>query len=180
MYKRFIIMMTTLSLSLCAVAKQDNALILNLGYGPQPSAEVSQRNHTVGFDYEFYRYQRSERQRLSLGVSYTYLATDHQDNSSLHAISIYPQLTLLAKKHLQWQPWFFVRALGPTYLSEKTLGTRHQAKHFAFQAQVGLGVDHLDSNWMFALSYKHFSNANLYQPNDGFDVPLVINVGKRF
>ncbi|WP_411992560.1 acyloxyacyl hydrolase [Agarivorans sp. DSG3-1] len=168
-----------LSFSVTA-ANQTNLLSVNVGYGPQPSADVNQRNYTVGLDYEFYRYKRSAKQWLSLGVGYSYVGTDYEHNRSLHAVSVYPQLTLLAEPYGEFQPWFFVRALAPTYLSEKSLGTRNQAKHFAFQAQVGAGVNHLPTNWMFALSYKHFSNANLYQPNDGIDIPLVINLGKRF
>jgi hypothetical protein len=166
--------------SLKVTASETKLLSVNVGYGPQPSAEVSQRNYTVGLDYEFYRYKRSEKQWLSLGVGYSYLGTDYEHNRSLHAVSLYPQLTLLAEPYGEWQPWFFVRALAPTYLSEKSLGTRTQAKHFAFQAQVGVGLNHQPSNWMFALSYKHFSNANLYKPNDGIDIPLVLNLGKRF
>ncbi|GGB07877.1 acyloxyacyl hydrolase [Agarivorans gilvus] len=161
-------------------ASLEHALMVNLGYGPQPSGHVSQRNFTSGVDLEFYRFQRSPRQWLSLGLSYSYLASDTEQHRSLHALSLYPQLTLLGEQYQQWQPWFFVRALGPTYLSEKQLGSRQQAKHFAFQAQVGIGATHLASQWQVALSYKHFSNANLDSPNDGFDIPLVFNFGKRF
>ncbi len=166
--------------SMKVTAKDTNFMSVNVGYGPQPSAEVSQRNYTVGLDYEFYRYKRSEKQWLSLGVGYSYVGTDYEHDRSLHAVSLYPQLTLLTTPYGEWQPWFFVRALAPTYLSEKNLGTRTQAKHFAFQAQVGLGLSHQPSKWNLAFSYKHFSNANLYQPNDGIDIPLVFNFGKRF
>lgn len=161
-------------------ALPEHELMFNLGYGPQPSGHVTQRNFTTGVDLSFFRYQRSPRQWLSLGLSYSYLASDTEQHRSLHALSLYPQLTLLSEQYQQWQAWFFVRALGPTYLSEKQLGSRQQAKHFAFQAQVGIGATHLPSQWQVALSYKHFSNANLDSPNDGFDIPLVINFGKRF
>jgi len=161
-------------------ALPEKELMFNLGYGPQPSGHVTQRNFTTGVDLSFFRYQRSPRQWLSLGISYSYLASDAEQHRSLHAVSLYPQLTLLSEQYQQWQPWFFVRALGPTYLSEKQLGSRQQAKHFAFQAQVGIGATHLASQWQVALSYKHFSNANLDSPNDGFDIPLVFNFGKRF
>jgi hypothetical protein len=175
----FSLLMLLLSGSSLA-ASLEHALMVNLGYGPQPSGHVSQRNFTSGVDLEFYRFQRSPRQWLSLGLSYSYLASDTEQHRSLHALSLYPQLTLLGEQYQQWQPWFFVRALGPTYLSEKQLGSRQQAKHFAFQAQVGIGATHLASQWQVALSYKHFSNANLDSPNDGFDIPLVFNFGKRF
>ncbi len=31
-----------------------------------------------------------------------------------------------------------------------------------------------------ALSWKHFSNADLFDDNDGIDLPVVLNVGIKF
>jgi hypothetical protein len=63
------------------------------------------------------------------------------------------------------------------------LGSRRQAESFAFQAQVGVGVQlnpGADRRGVIAVSWKHFSNADLYRHNDGIDVPLVINIGMAF
>jgi len=124
-------------------------------------------------------------------VSYTRLETNAAANGSLYAVSIYPQITLfpsatsrITAHSPRWaQPFFFVRALGPSYLSDGTLGSRRQADSFAFQAQVGVGVrlnPGADRRGVIAVSWKHFSNANLYRFNDGIDVPLVVNIGMAF
>jgi hypothetical protein len=164
-------------------------VFVTAGQGPQPGSD--QRNETVGFDYSFYRFERSERQHVTVGVSYTRLTTNAAADGSLYAVSVYPQITLfpsatsrIAARSPRWaRPFFFVRALGPSYISESTLGSRRQAESFAFQAQVGVGVQlnpGADRRGVIAVSWKHFSNADLYRHNDGIDVPLVINIGMAF
>ncbi len=164
-------------------------LLVTAGQGPQPGSD--QRNEAVGFDYNFYRLERSARQHVSVGVSYTRLTTNAADHSSLYAVSVYPQITLfpsatsrIAARSPRWaRPFFFVRALGLSYISESMLGSRRQAESFALQAQVGVGVQlnpGADRRGVIAVSWQHFSNANLYRYNDGIDVPLVINVGMAF
>jgi hypothetical protein len=172
-----------------ANAALGDELLVTFGQGPQPDA--SQYNETLGVDYRFYRYMRSERQYIDVGVSYTYLRTDTATNRRLYAVSLYPQITLvpgktskIATRSPDWaEPFFFVRALGPSYISESTFGERKQAHHFAFQAQVGVGVvlnPGRRARTVLTVSWKHFSNANLYRNNDGIDVPVVIQAGARF
>ena len=164
-------------------------LLFNFGGGSQPGA--NQSNSSIGLDYSFYRYERSNRQHIYLGVSYTYLGTNTADHDRVHAISIYPQLSLfptpqswLVTHMPSWaSPYFFVRALGPSYISANMLGERRQANHFAFQAQVGVGATIRTSRGneaIIAISWKHFSNANLSEDNDGIDLPFVLNIGIKF
>jgi lipid A 3-O-deacylase len=168
----------------CAAAHADEVLV-NFGGGPQPHS--AQHNTTFGFDYSFYRFERSPRQHIEVGASYTRLSTNAPVNGSLYALSVYPQLTFwpaanaVAARHApSWaRPFFFVRALGPSYISENALGTRQQAKHFAFQAQIGVGAL-IKNKTLLMISWKHFSNANLFSDNDGIDLPLVLHVGVRF
>lgn len=170
--------------ALCGAARADEVFV-NFGGGPQRYA--SQRNRTVGIDYGFYRFERSARQHIDVGVSYTRLSTNEGVNDSLYAVSVYPQLTFwpvetswIARHSPAWaHPFFFVRALGPSYISENRLGTRRQAKHFAFQAQIGVGA-RLKGKAIVMLSWKHFSNANLFDENDGIDLPLVLHLGASF
>ncbi len=52
-----------------------------------------------------------------------------------------------------------------------------------FQAQIGVGATIRTRNHaevIISLSWKHFSNANLYDDNDGIDFPIVLNFGIRF
>jgi hypothetical protein len=171
-------------------------LIFSLGGGPQVGSDVtgttdSQVNHTAGFDYSFYRHDRSERSSFIVGVSYTYMGTNSSEFDRIHALSIYPQLSMFPLAD-SWvhslvpgdgKPFFFVRALGPSYISANRLGERRQAKNFAFQAQLGAGASYQlenDRELVVSLSWKHFSNANLFDENDGIDLPLVLNIGVRF
>lgn len=163
-----------------------DALILTLGAGSQPHADQS--NKSAGLDYSFYRYERSAHQHLHIGVSYTRVRTDTTDNDQLWAVSVYPQLSIYPEAAGRFRalfpdwasPYFFVRALAPTYLSEKRLGEREQAKHFSFQAQVGFGLGLRlgeQREGIVSLSWKHFSNGSLLEPNDGIDIPLVLSLG---
>jgi lipid A 3-O-deacylase len=168
-----------------AVAAAPYELIVSAGGGPQPGAD--QTNRTTGLDFSFWRWERSSRQHLLIGASLTRVTTDTTGFGSIRAISIYPQLNLYPRRRSWGQPYFFVRALGPSYISDNRLGTRLQSRHFAFQAQVGVGIyiDHGgdDSDGVqtiVSLSWKHFSNADLFSDNDGIDVPLVLNIGVRF
>ena len=163
-------------------------LILAIGGGQQLDSD--QENKTVGLDYGFYELQRSARQMINVGVSYTYLGTNFGSGEALHAISFYPQLTLFPDAD-SWigrnvphgsRPYFFVRALGPTYISETHFGDREQSEHFTFQAQVGFGVRFATRSGRessLSISWKHFSNANLFPDNDGFDLPIVVSFGLR-
>ncbi|MGF1734836.1 acyloxyacyl hydrolase [Photobacterium satsumensis] len=154
-------------------------LAVSAGKAQQPGEDYS--NSLLAMDLIFADWQRSPVQRLSLGASVTHLeAHTDESNDELIALSLFPELKLFAERY--GYRWFFqVRALGPTWLSEKQLGEREQAMHFAFLAQVGGGVYFGDENRGYLnVFYRHFSNANLKEPNDGFDVPLNLSVGYRF
>ncbi len=142
-------------------------------------------------DYNFYRFERSDRQHILIGASYTYLGTNAASNDSMYAISVYPQISLYPVEGSwpysivpDWaEPYFYVRFLGPSYISSNALGDRLQDHNFAFQAQIGVGAvikTRNDTEVILALSWKHFSNANLSDDNDGIDLPFVLNFGIKF
>lgn len=181
--------------SLCGPALADE-LFFNFGGGPQLGSdrntdETGQVNHTVGIDYSFFRNDRSERSSILVGMSYTYMGANSTEFDRIHAVSIYPQLSLYPTQ-TSWvrsllpgdsEPYFFVRALGPSYISANRLGSRQQANNFAFQAQIGVGVNMFFAEGRhatIAFAWKHFSNANLFSENDGIDLPVVLSVGIRF
>ena len=165
-----------------------------VGGGPQPNGHQSHR--TVGVDMEVWQFKRTPRQEISIGVSYTYLSSSRGPQDVLHALSLYPQLTLLplGRNFLDSTligqyfprdavPYFFVRALGPSYISENTLGSREQDNHFAFQALFGVGLRFSGPRGgkrYVAVSWKHFSNANIFSDNDGIDIPVVLSFGAKF
>ena len=152
--------------------------LVNAGGGQQSNSE--QDNRMAGADLIFYRNERSERQEIVIGVGYTDIQTNAGFNEHVQAVSIFPQLNLYGKGNNAVRPMFFVRALGPTWLSNRNLGDREQGSNFAFQAQVGAGLWFgKDKDWLVSLSYKHFSNAGLSSPNEAFDVPVLLTVGYR-
>ncbi|WP_413111553.1 acyloxyacyl hydrolase [Thaumasiovibrio sp. DFM-14] len=169
----------SITLALCTTLLFANTtlaseLFVGAGFGPQPGSD--EHNKSALVDFTFYDHIRSERQMLSLGSSLTYISNDLNDDK-LTAFSLYPELKLFT--HLYgYKSYFHVRALGPTWLTSKQIGSREQAMHFALQAQVGVGV-YLDDaqHYQLRLFYRHFSNANLKQPNDGIDVPFNLALG---
>ena len=171
-----------------AVPAAANDLIgfINVGGGPQGESDQSHRS--AGLDLNLYQYKRTPRQEISVGVGYTYLHANGAGNRVVHGVSIYPQLKLTPADKRPFQrylpagaePYFLVRFLGPSYLSERQLGDRKQGRNFTFQAGVGVGFSVPQSNnrdLHFTLMWKHFSNANLYDDNDGIDVPVVVSFG---
>ena len=149
------------------------------GGGPQQH-DSDQHNRGWGVDYSFYKIVRSVRSELSFGVGYTRLVNDADSHDSMYAISLYPQLTLYPENPVKLNPFFFVRALGPSYISDNQFGSREQDNHFSFQSQVGIGIRPYITEKQqikIMLSWKHFSNANLFHDNDGFDLPITLSLG---
>jgi hypothetical protein len=154
-----------------------------VSWGTGSQHNKHQHNSQVALDYNFYIFRRSARQGMSLGIGYTHLWTDAATDRSIKAFSFYPQLTLWPVRESLRNTYFFVRALGPTYLSDNRLGRRQQAENFAFQAQVGVGYRkqlNADKTVMLQVSFKHFSNANLFSDNDGIDIPFVLTFGLSY
>lgn len=158
-----------------------NELFVSLGSGRQPNAE--QKNRLVSLDYNFIRLNRSPRSGLSLGISYTQLRTNFNSNRRVEVLSLYPQLTLRPVSKFLKDKYFFVRALGPSYISDNKLGERRQSRNFSFLAQVGVGMTRQvmgEKEIMVQISWRHFSNANLFEENEAFDVPFVFSLGYSF
>jgi hypothetical protein len=168
----------------------------SIGGGPQFGSDYSgvnadQVNRTLGIEYTFLTVPRGSRSSFQFGAGYTYIGTDSSNFDSLHAISIYPQLRMIPGPDStirDWfaastEPFFYVRALGPTYISSNRLGSRVQSNNFSFQAQIGVGfsIQRSDNrDFTMSLSFKHFSNAGLFDDNDGIDLPFQLNFGFRF
>lgn len=184
------------ALCTCGRLAVADELHATLGGGPQIGSDAtgdgdSQVNYTMGLDYSFFRHDRSDRSSIELGVSYTYMGANSTEFDRIHAVSIYPQLSMYPTPQ-SWvhklvpgdgEPFFYVRALGPSYISANRLGERRQANHFAFQAQLGIGATFRmdnDKEAVVSIAWKHFSNANLFSENDGIDLPVVLSIGVRF
>lgn len=158
--------------------ERKNDVLMSWGTGVQHGE--GQRNSQFAVDYEFYQFQRSPRSGFSFGIGYTRLTTDAATDKSIDVFSIYPQLTLWPVSPSLRGTYFFVRALGPSYMSANRLGSRQQDNHLTFQAQVGVGYRKQLAGsraMLLQVSWKHFSNANLFADNDGIDIPMVLTLG---
>lgn len=74
-------------------------------------------------------------------------------------------------------------AFGPVYLSSRFFGTQKQGSNYAFQTELGAGVEigNFNKNAIdITVRFIHYCNAGLAKPNDGSDIPLVLTVGYLF
>ena len=172
---------TLIGFSSCMFAGE---LLVNFGGGNDKKKDQYQTTTTYGIEYTFYGFRRSERQYISFGFGYTRAETDTAENNEVDVFSFYPQITLLGKARRWGRPFFFTRFLGRSYLSDNTLGYKNQENHFSFQAHLGLGAYIKTKNkkrdLVVMLSYKHFSNAEIFEENDGWNFPFVLTVGLKF
>lgn len=72
-------------------------------------------------------------------------------------------------------------AAGPSVMSSYNLGYQEQGSKFIFNDYVGIGVQFGQHNeWELSLVWRHLSNADLYKPNNGYDVPFTFILGRVF
>lgn len=73
---------------------------------------------------------------------------------------------------------YMLASVGPAYLSSENFGKNSQACNFSIQSNIGLGVELkcVDLN----LRLVHFSDGNLAQPNDGFNIQYLLSIGYLF
>ena len=156
-----------------------HSLVLNAGGGKQ--FDAAQDNSLVALDVEWWAWERSPRQTLSIGSSVAQWRTNAGPGARVvNVVSIYPQLTLYYPESFTLgQAFFQVRALGPSWISENSLGYRQQSRHFAFNARLAAGIV-TPNDWIISLSYQHISNAGWSRTNDGWDSPINLAIGRRF
>lgn len=84
----------------------------------------------------------------------------------------------IASKHAAYRP-FVQAALGPTYLTKKTLGTKNQGEKFTFQTRLGGGIEIGDYNESIVvlLQYLRYDNFGMKKPNQSINIPFVVSIG---
>lgn len=168
-----------------SVAENIKKFNVTIGYGPQSlSSENRQNNSVIDFNYTFYRYQLKTYNNFSflLGSGYSYLWTDVDVNKNIHLFSLLPSIRYILPKseHTDFQPFIGV-TIGPSVMSSTTLGYQEQGSRFIFNDFFSIGAK-FGSNceWEICLSWRHFSNGQLFSPNPGFDVPFCVSLEKLF
>lgn len=67
---------------------------------------------------------------------------------------------------------------NPTLLQHKEIGDLKFGSRFTFEDHLAVGAQIRD--FEMSASIPHYSNANLFPPNPGFDVPVIVHFGYRF
>ena len=165
-----------------AFAEDARLIAVGAGHGPQWSDNPVQHNSVidVNFFFKAYPVPKLGRSTFLLGLGYSYLWTDVDVDRDNHVISL-----LLAYRYyfeLSEKIEMFVHlAGGPSVMSDYNLGYREQGSKFIFNDYAGVGVRFGESNkWELSLVWRHLSNARLAKPNDGFDVPFTVILGRAF
>ncbi len=101
-----------------------------------------------------------------------------KDDEHFYTISVFPALRInfLRRKHLDAYLYYAVG--GPSYISKTKMDGYDLGKKFIFIDNLGLGVFFGEKrNYSVELRIGHYSNANLFMPNQGVKAPLSLNLG---
>jgi lipid A 3-O-deacylase len=166
-----------------AFAKDIRLIEFGAGHGPQWAGNtIKQRNSVIDVNFFFKKYHLPwlGRSIILLGMGYSSVWTDadiHQDSQVVSLIPAYRYYFDISDK-IQM---FIHIAAGPSIMSSRDLGYQRQGSKFIFNDSFGLGIRFGQSKkWELSLVWRHLSNADLFKPNDGFDVPITLILGRVF
>lgn len=170
-----------IALCLCTILgwARGDELLIGTGYGKQSGNPlVSQNNAVIDVIYDFYG-TRWKEWGLSLGAGASWLWND-QDKHEVFITSLVPTLRWYFQESDSLRPYLFA-STGFAYMTEPRLGGQVLGGYFAFNDFFGLGTycGH-ELKWNVSVCWRHISNAGLFDPNDGIDIPLCVMVGRTF
>lgn len=174
-----------IGLLLCLLIERTGAGQLNigLGHGPQIGVNVDvQDNSVFDINYTFYNtfFGEADRWEFRLGAGYSYLWTNVDTHSELHVASVLPTLRWYFKETARFKPYVNM-TIGPSLMSDSHLGLQEQGSRFIFNDFFGVGTYFgKEKDWEFSWSWRHLSNALLFAPNPGIDVPFTLSLGRIF
>jgi opacity protein-like surface antigen len=155
---------------------------VTIGYGYAKELGESYINKGFLLDMTLYKIQADSKLDFSLKASTAYWKAGTTDNNTLFTAGI----GIGARAYFTRTAWispYIHASISPSYISAKKFGNKEQGSHFVFQDTFGFGVEigppngnKIDINYMFI----HYSNANLFTPNNGYDIPAVVNIGYLF
>lgn len=101
--------------------------------------------------------------------------TKDKQNSELWIVSGSPMLQFWpGGSTLHQVKPFFELGVGPAYLSDDDMGTKHLGSNWHFEDKFGAGLQFdTDLPVQFLYRYYHYSNAGLSRPNGGLDIHTV-------
>ena len=156
-------------------------LELTLGQASQRiESPKEQVNSYVELGLSWWHSRIDPSHHFSLGVALGELRSNFGPPDRLTIISLMPQYRYHFDRNPGARIRYLVLAAGPSWMSAHRLGLREQGSRFLFNDKIGVGtfVDR-QQHWYLELVWRHFSNANLKQPNPGIDVPVTLTLGYR-
>ncbi len=154
-------------------------LLVGGGYGEQVGRNgIGQDNAVVDILYDFSDVDwRNWRVTLGLGASWLW---NDFDEHEVFIGSLVPTFRYFLAESESMDFYVFV-STGFSYMTEPSLGQQLLGGYFAFNDFFGLGAYMgPEQDWSVNVCWRHISNAGLFDPNEGIDIPFYLMVGHRF
>ena len=137
------------------------------------STSVVDDGAIVMYEHEIYHY--GQHFSLNLGGSFSFY---HRSGNTIYNVAVYPALRFWAHRNMWFSPYILL-SVGPSALSQSQFDDRDQfGSHFTFQDILGVCARMGDKKALdTCVKFQHYSNANLFAPNHGFDVPILFSLG---
>jgi hypothetical protein len=131
-------------------------------------------NDGISLSYENTVYHNDRWFSVNVGINTAHYG-DKDDSIELVSLFFTPRFWFFNYKKVAF--YFNISAGGLTLLSKDNYKGRFLGSHFTFQDYIGLGmkIGH-EKAIEIAFNFYHYSNASLFPPNPGFDVPGVLSI----
>lgn len=155
----------------------DQSLELGLGYSHDPN-NTKYNNYGLLLSSDLYPIKRNDWTFWSLNGALGQWRSTAPQNKNLTTAALALALRFYPFLIAHQYPSYLLGSGGPAILSSKKFGLNTQASNFTFQTNLGLGVEFnkIDVN----LRFVHYSNADLGNPNEGFNILYLLSVGYLF
>jgi len=102
-------------------------------------------------------------------INATYWSGDETSDfaRSTYDIAFIPMIRLEPKWSWLPLPIDFEVGVGPALMEKTSVGDRQKTTNFQFSDHFGIGVSGRDRSWRAGFAFRHLSNLNLGNPNNG-------------
>lgn len=143
----------------------------------QKSTSIASRGGILAYEREMYRH--GTHFTIDLGGSVSYW---ERASSGLADFAVFPALKFWWNRDARvWTPYLLL-SVGPSYITRSQFGAGDDlGSNFIFQDILGVCLKMGQKNPInTCVKFQHYSNANLFMPNHGFDVPVLFSLGYAF
>ena len=153
------------------------------GFGQEPTENYN--NNAFVLSGKFYKFPKIDDDLIATiegSVSNLHADTAQHNNASMADVALGLRAYFFNPDLHEVSPYLGISA-GPAYLFDRFLGNQEQGAHIAIQATLEGGVEFKlkhDQGIDLNLHFLHYSNAGMFNPNQGFNVPYVLSIGYQF